>query len=445
MKFQKLIAIIVILAVCLLGCKANRDNNYDGDDDRAARCNTENLSSLQEEIDCAAKCNTEKQNSLEEITCEHQIPIIDCDNCRYEVGVVKLASSVAENLIQTGTVEDIESNKVLKLTGQVQIDRTNAVEVVPIGSGQVKQVIKFLGEKVNKGDVLAIITSSDLSQAKAEFLDVQAKLELANSTFKREEELYENKISSQADYLKALNELRSAEASYAAVDKKLRLFGLETEQIAAVKEEKDNGKFADLILRAPQDGMIIAQNISAGNMVEATEILYTIADLSNLWVWCDVYEKDLAAIHDPFNKERSLNAIVKVKAFKASRFDGVVDLVGSLMDEQTRTVKIRVQVKNPEGKLKPGMFAEVDIMIPGQGSVLAVPSNAVMSDDGKHFVFRQFKDDLWIRQDVVIGQSQGSLVEVIDGVSIADRIITGGTFMLKSEVLKEKMGAGCAH
>jgi cobalt-zinc-cadmium efflux system membrane fusion protein len=115
------------------------------------------------------------------------------------------------------------------------------------------------------------------------------------------------------------------------------------------------------------------------------------------------------------------------------------------MDEHTRTVKIRVQVKNPENKLRPGMFADVAVLIPGEGHMNAVPQNAVMSDAGNYFVFRHFKDDLWVRCDVIPGQSQGGYVEILKGISEADRIITGGAFMLKSEVLKEKMGGGCAH
>jgi cobalt-zinc-cadmium efflux system membrane fusion protein len=91
------------------------------------------------------------------------------------------------------------------------------------------------------------------------------------------------------------------------------------------------------------------------------------------------------------------------------------------------------------------MFAEVAVMIPGEGHITAVPRNAVMSDAGSYFVFRHLKDDLWIRSDVIPGHSQGGFVEILKGVSKADRIITGGAFMLKSEVLKEKMGAGCAH
>ena len=168
------------------------------------------------------------------------MPIIDCDNCRFEVGLVKISHPVDKTLIQTGLAEDIERKTVLKFTGQVQLDRTRTVDVVSTGGGRVEQVSKLLGEKVDKGDVLAVIHSADLGQVKADFLEVQAQLDLTQTTFRREKELYEKKITSQADYLKALNELTAAEASYAASDRRLRLFGLGTEQIAGIKKEKEN-------------------------------------------------------------------------------------------------------------------------------------------------------------------------------------------------------------
>ena len=390
-------------------------------------------------------CNEDRLSDLEEVMCEHQVRIIDCDNCRFEVGAVKIDPSIAKSLIQTGVVEDIERKNVLKFTGQIQLDRTRTVDVVSTCGGRVDQVSKLLGEKVEKGDILAVIHSADLGQAKANFLEVQAKLELTQATFKREKELYEKKITSEADYLNALNELKAAEASYAATDKRLHLFGLETDQIGSIKDEKGNGDFADLVLRAPQRGTIIAQNISAGKMVETTESLYTIADLSNLWAWCDVYEKDLAVLHEQFAKGQPLKAIVQVKAFTANEFEGVVDLVGNLMDEHTRTVKIRVQVKNPESKLRPGMFAEVEVMIPGQGRIAAVPRNAIMSDAGENFLFQHWKEDLWVRMDVTVGSIQGDFAEILSGVPIGATIVTSGAFMLKSDILREKMGAGCAE
>jgi len=107
-------------------------------------------------------------------------------------------------------------------------------------------------------------------------------------------------------------------------------------------------------------------------------------------------------------------------------------------------VKIRVQVKNPESKLRPGMFAEVEVMIPGEGRMAAVPRNAIMSDAGKNFVFQHWKEDLWARRDVTVGSIHGDFAEILSGIPKGATIVTSGAFMLKSDILREKMGAGCA-
>jgi len=386
--------------------------------------------------------STTDTGSLEEAMCEHGIRTIECDECRYEMGVVKIQPSVANALIETTVVKDTPRTTTLKLTGQVQLDKTRVVDVVSTGSGQVKRVEKLLGQEVAKGDTLAVIHSADLGLAKAQFLDVQARLELATSTFEREKELQE--ISSKADYFSALSELKAAQAYYAAAERRLRLFGLDAEQINATKNEKENGLFAELVLRAPQSGTIIAQNVSTGALIDTTQILYTIADLFNVWIWYDLYEKDLAVLHNRLSSGRTVSAKVRVKAFEGEVFDGVVDLIGSQVDEHTRTVKLRVQVKNEERKLKPGMFAEAEISVPLNGSITAVPSSAVLSDEGKAFVFQQWKNDLWVRRDVAVGSKYGDFVEILSGIPKGAKIVTGGAFMLKSDILREKMGAGCA-
>lgn len=385
------------------------------------------------------------EQSIEEAMCEHGIRTIDCDKCRFEIGVVKLEPSVSNALIETTIARDTPRTKTLSLTGQVELDKTKVVDVVSTGAGQIKRVEKLLGQEVAKGDILAVIHSADLGQAKAQFLEVQARLDLANSTFKREKELYEKNISSKADYLNALSELEAAQAYYAAAEKRLHLFGLDDkEQINSIKNEKENGLFAELVLRAPQSGTIIIQNISAGALIDTTQSLYTIADLSNVWIWCDLYEKDLAVLHDRLSSGGTVPAKVRVNAFEADVFDGVIDLIGSEVDEHTRTIKLRVQVKNEQRKLKPGMFAEAEIPIRLEGSMTAVPTSAVLSDEGKTFVFQHFKDDLWIRQDVQVGTDQAGMVEVLNGIPQGATIVSHGGFMLKSDILREKMGAGCA-
>lgn len=383
-------------------------------------------------------------DALPLLTCEHNIGIVDCDDCRFEVGVVKIDPSVAASLIRTGVIENIERTKTLRLTGQVHLDQTRTVDVVPVGGGRVEKIEKFLGDSVRRGDILAVIHSDDLAQAKAGFLEIQSALELAETIFAREKDLYEKKISSQADYLAALSEVNAAQAAYAAADKKLRLFGLETGHIEAIKNEKENGSFGDLFVYAPQAGTIISQNISVGQIVNTAESLYTIADLTRLWVWCDVYEKDLAILHDLSADDRPLSARIKVKAFEPFGFQGEVDFIGHLMDEHTRTVKLRVQADNPEKKLRSGMFADVEIAIPLDGRILAIPASAVMTDAGETFAFQHWKDDLWVRRDVAVGGTYGDVVELLGGIPHGATVVTSGAFMLKSDILREKMGAGCA-
>ena len=156
-----------------------------------------------------------------------------------------------------------------------------------------------------------------------------------------------------------------------------------------------------------------------------------------------VYEKDLAALHEKLTKDKSAKAIVTVPAFPNAPFVGAVDLVGSALDEHTRTIKVRVQLENSQGKLKPGMFATVDIELPtGQQAVL-VPRNAVLSDEGKFFAFEHWKDDLWLKRDVTVGRTQGDLVEV-SGIEPGVSVVSAGAFLFKSDVLRAKMGAGCA-
>ena len=170
-----------------------------------------------------------------------------------------------------------------------------------------------------------------------------------------------------------------------------------------------------------------------------------LADLSRVWVFCDVYESDLAALIDRVATRQPVTAQITSKAFAETPFTGTLDMVGSQLDEHTRTVKCRVGVDNAQGRLKPGMFVQVNLGLGHNTSVITVPESAVLSDEGTAFVFVSLGDDLWMRRDVEVGPVRQGQVEVLHGLSAGETIVTRGAFMFKSEILKEKMGAGCAH
>jgi cobalt-zinc-cadmium efflux system membrane fusion protein len=198
-----------------------------------------------------------------------------------------------------------------------------------------------------------------------------------------------------------------------------------------------------LEIKAPRAGTLTALSLAPGRFVDTTQSLCTIADLTNLWVWCDLYERDLASLLDFMRLHGKAAATVKVVAF-AEPFRGEVDLLGHEVSELTRTVKVRVQVQAHEGRLRPGMFATVEVELPSGRKVTLVPQGAILTDEGQPFVFRHWRDDLWLHRRVVLGESDGEKVEVVSGLEPgADVVVTGG-FMLKSDVLREKMGAGCA-
>jgi cobalt-zinc-cadmium efflux system membrane fusion protein len=125
-------------------------------------------------------------------------------------------------------------------------------------------------------------------------------------------------------------------------------------------------------------------------------------------------------------------------------YRGTLDVLSGTMNEQTRTVKARVVVPNPDGRLRPGMFVNIRVFLPGGGSVIAVPKAAVLSDEGRTFVFVHKEGDFWIRRPVTLGKRLGDMVEIRSGLAAGQRIVTDGSFLLKSDVLRRKMGAGCA-
>jgi cobalt-zinc-cadmium efflux system membrane fusion protein len=324
----------------------------------------------------------------------------------------------------------------------------------------------------SKDDHSSRIPGEVLGEGKSKLVGAVARLRQAKIVLEREKSLVAKQASSKAELETAEREMQTAQADYAALleeiqlnvkldrlkaenaskladaklnaaEHRLHLFGMDDEAIKAVPQMKDNGRFAQLEVKAPRAGVITALNVTEGKFVETAQSLYTIADTSNVWVWCDLYERDLGPLHERLARSDKPQASVKVTAF-ADVFSGVVDLLDSAVNETTRTVKVRVQVRNEQGKLRPGMFAAVDIPLTEGRKVALVPRQAVLSDEGQTFAFVHWKDDMWLRRNVVLGRPQGEMMEIVSGLSVGDKVVAGGGFLFKSDILRAKMGAGCA-
>jgi len=218
--------------------------------------------------------------------------------------------------------------------------------------------------------------------------------------------------------------------------------GLTPAEVEALPSRGTGAGLGVLVLRAPASGIVLEMHAVAGERVRPDEAILTVGDLSALWLWADLYEDQLGRVVAA--ERAALRAGVSVRAFPGEVFPGTVDLVGPTMDERTRTVKVRIAVENDTGKLRAGMFATVQLYLPGDEEALALPRAAVLSDEGRTFVFVHRHGEYFVRRPVETGRASLDWVEVTKGIVGGETVAAAGAFLLKSDVLRSKMGAGCA-
>jgi cobalt-zinc-cadmium efflux system membrane fusion protein len=366
------------------------------------------------------------------LTCEHGQKTFECDKCRYQIGFVRAPASLAQGgLLKTAKVERQEVAVPVALTGEVRFDERRVGHVSSQVEGIIKRVHVALGDQVRKGQPLVEIESVAIGEAQATNLEAQGMLKLARRNFERVSELRKETISSETDFLQAKQEIEAADIRAQGARGKLTRLGTAS------------GSRGRLVLRAPMDGAVLVMHAVSGEVARSDQALVTVGDNTSVWVWADLYERDIATVKRG-QAAGKLAASVSVKAYPGEEFAGTVDLVSPAMDESSRTVKVRVEVKNPDGRLLAGMFAAIKLFLPGTDETLAVPRNAVLEDEGRSFVFVHYQGEYYVRRPVTTGRTWAAWVEIKKGLAEGQIVVDEGAFLMKSDVLRSKMGAGCA-
>lgn len=366
------------------------------------------------------------------LTCEHGKKTYECDECRYETGFVRVPAEIMQGgLFKTTKSERQKVAMPIALTGEVRFDERRVGHVSTQVEGIIKLVHVALGDKVKKAQSLIEIESVVAGEGQAAYQEAQGMLELARRNFARASELRKENISSEREYLQAKQELEAARIRAEGALSKLNRLGT------------GGAAGGRVVLRAPVEGTILVMHAVSGEVAKTDESLVTVGDNSAVWVWADLYERDIAAVRKG-QATGKLPASVSVKAYPGEEFPGTVDLVSPAMDESSRTVKVRVQVKNDDGRLLAGMFAAVRVFLPGADETMAVPRGAVLEDEGRSFVFVHYQGDYYVRRPVVRGRAWAGWVEIKKGLQPSQTLVADGAFLMKSDVLRSKMGAGCA-
>ena len=407
----------------------------------------------------AAKPEAEKEEAggaqaltVEEVLkarCSHGLTI-ECAECRYEVGVVKVDSSLVSEaggsgtgLVKTIRVARQRVATSVRLTGELALNENAALHVSPRIPGIIRAVNVDIGAQVKPNDILFSLDSVELGTALSDYEKNLAMSALSGKTFQREKGLFEQKVASESDMIEAQMRFEEYRAAWKASEQKLHVLGFSEADIAAIVPTNHASLGGSLAVRAPIGGTIIEKHAVSGELIEPGKDVMVLADLSTVWVWGGIYERDLAGVLTQMSKG-GVPVEVTVPAFPDNVFTGQLNYVSGTMDEATRTVKVRTVIANRDQLLRPGMFCEVRLLLTSNEDVLAVPKTAVLTDEGVDFVFRHMKDDYFLRQNITKGRTFEDTVEILKGLEPGQILVADGSFLLKSDVLRSKMGAGCA-
>ncbi|HKE62983.1 MAG TPA: efflux RND transporter periplasmic adaptor subunit [Nitrospira sp.] len=386
--------------------------------------------------------------------CLALLMLAGCNSAAEESAAQKASKKPHETGLVTLTQDEIRSSAIViepVVRGEFKVHRDFPATVVPdhrttaeitaLVRGRVVDVYADLGQQVKADDLLAILYSSDLGMAQSTYLKAGAKLFVAERAFERAKMLLQEKVIGLAEAQRRQGEMLSLRAEKREAEDRLRLLGMSEDQIT--KLNKDQKIVSYVPITAPFDGRVIARNLTKGEVVEVTEKLFTIADLSEVWVMANIPEKDIPFIRaDAGTSDKSsVEQIVDVllTAYPGEVFHGKVTYVGDVLEVATRTMNLRLEVPNPHRKLKPQMYATIRVHSLPEPNVLMVREVAVQRERDRRFVFVQRDAHTFEARDVQLGESNGEVFKVLDGLREGEPVVVKGAFVLKSELLSDQI------
>lgn len=336
-----------------------------------------------------------------------------------------------KNPISTAEARIARLSPDVDVVGSVAASEDHLAIIGPLVDGRIAALNAGIGDVVKKGQILGWIESAQVGEAQAQYLTAQAQLHAAEANLKRETDLVERRISSAREHEGAVAKAVTDRAYLKAATELLQAIGFSDQDIQSLDRKGYMG--GRVPMRASIGGTVVKRYVTLGQAVERATDAFRIADMSRLWVLLDIYEKDLAKVR--MGQEVEL----RTEAYPGEVFKATLTQVENLIDQHTRTARVRIELDNPNGKLRIGQLVTARIVgnpkLVAQ-EVLAVPRTAVQRVDGKPLVFVKAEDGQFRRRVVDLGGSGGELIEVRAGLKPGDVVATDGAFLLKSELLR---------
>lgn len=426
--------------------------------------------------DICTLCHPNVKEKLRIETCEHGLPKHFCQTCKAEKGddqastnliddgycaafgetgpdgsltcellpAVRLASAelAADVVFKTAPVVEVEHVHELLANAETAYDANRYVEISPRVSGFLREARFDLGRRTKAGEVVAVVDSAEVSTAKAQYITSRSAYELAKDVYGRTGTLVASKVIADAKLVSDRSAMNQAEATLLDAEQRLRNFRFESEDLARILNEKDTRPLLDVV--TPLAGTVVFRHAVLGEAVEPTTKLYTVADTSNIWLWIDVYERDMAKI-EPGQKV-TFTVMGSEPDDSPTPFEGKVTWIGTEVDQTTRTTKIRAELPNPSGRLRANQFGKARIELGEPHKALTIAKAAVQKYEKTDLVFLPARPGVYHPQRIKAKPvGRGEVLEVSWGLKPGQSVVTDGSYLLKTEIVKGSIGAGCCE
>ena len=339
-----------------------------------------------------------------------------------------LTSEEAERAgVKVEAVKPASLGESITATATIEPDQDRLAQVAPRIAGRITSAPAKLGDLVRPGQVLATLDSVEVGESSASLQQAQADLRIAETELKRIEPLAADEIIPRKDLLRARADRDKAAAAVRAAGDRLRVLG---------GAPGDGARASSFSVTAPFAGSVIEKKAVLGTLASPEAAIFTIADLSRVWIQAALPEASLAKV--------AVGAVarVTVPAYPGQTFQGRVAYIGAGLDKETRTASARIEVANTDGRLKPQMFATAAIEAAGaKREVISLPDAAVVLIDGQPSVF-VYEQGAYVMRQVEPGERIGGRTVVAGGLKAGDEVVTAGTYALKARQQKSKIGHG---
>jgi membrane fusion protein, heavy metal efflux system len=312
------------------------------------------------------------------------------------------------------------------LSGEIAFNSDKLAHIVPRVPGVVREVYKNLGDTVHAGEVLAVIESRDLADAKAAYLAAVERLTLAQTNFTREESLWQKKITAEKEYLESKQVLAEVRITLRSAEQKLHALGFSEHYLKELPNHPETS-FIRYEIASPLDGTVVEKHIVLGEVIKEDSDPFVVADLSSVWVDLKVHQQDLSHIQ--------IGQTAVIKGAADLQTEGKIFFISHIVAENSRMAIARLVIPNPDGRWRPGLFVTGRVMIDEVSTALVVPKDALIRMDGQTCVFVQTHDG-FVPHVVSLGRSNDKTVEITAGLDAGRVYAARGAYTLKSELNK---------